>query len=199
MIQHNDDAALASLTVDDDTAESRLFMDIFEWIRPPPATPFSPIQKYLMEHYVERLSSILINIDGPINSLRSISVPRMVTSPMLTDALYATSARHLFICEGKAEYRTASFKYYNKASCALRDLIDGLGSAVSVEQREIMLLTSVFLCKYEIISGEVKNWRPHLRGLHKMFRICQKNGVEISQEMVSYIQSLWVILPNDQD
>lgn len=143
-----------------------------------------------MKHYVERLSLILINIDGPINSLRRISFPRMVASTMLSNALYATSSRHLSIYEGRAKYQIVSIKYYNKASSELRHSINDLGPSLSVEQSELMLLTSVFLCKYEIISGELKNWRPHLRGLQKMFNICQGIGINISEEMVSYIQSL---------
>jgi hypothetical protein len=169
---------------------SHFFMNIPGCIIPPPSTQLPPIEDYLMKHYVEKLSTILINIDGPINSLRSISFPRIVASSMVTNALYATSACHLSICERKAEYQMVSIKYYNRASSALRHLISDLGPSLSVEQRELMLLTSIFLCKYEIISGEPKNWRPHLRGLQKMFNISRHIKSNISEEMVSYIQSL---------
>ncbi|KAJ5087218.1 hypothetical protein N7456_010834 [Penicillium angulare] len=182
----NDEAGMAPIT---SSGTSSLSMNLSQWMTAPHATQSPSIEDHLRQHYVERLSSILINIDGPTNTLRSISFPRMVTSLMLTNALYATSARHLFIYEGRAEYQIASLEYYNKASCELRSLLNDLGSGLSIEQRELMLLTSVFLCKYEIISGEVKNWRPHLRGLQKMFSLCQRNGIKFSEEIVSYIQS----------
>lgn len=161
-----------------------------QWAKPLPMPRASPMEDYFLQHYIERSSSVLINVDGPTNSLRSIILPRAVTSSMLSNALFAISSLHASICDDNPEYRMTSLVYYNNASTALYRLISDFGSNTSVEGRELSLLASVFLCKYEIISGGTTNWRSHLRGLQKMFSIFKRSTPQLSQDLVSYIQSL---------
>lgn len=156
----------------------------------PPTPQVSTLEGYLRQHYIERLSSVLVNVDGPSNSLRCVILPRALVSPMLMDAIYATSSLHIFIWNKKSEHRISSLTYYNKAAAALHRLISNVGAHSTVEDRELSLLTSVFLCKYEIISGGLSNWRSHLQGLQKMFGIFQQNQVKLSFETESFVQSL---------
>lgn len=152
--------------------------------------PASTLETFLLQHYVERSSSVLLNVDGPANTLRSLVLPRASSSSMLTDAVYATSSRHVCVSNSEAHFRIAALTYYGKASTALQQALASFDCNTPTGDRELALLTSVFLCKYEIVAGGFKNWRPHLRGLHRMLRTFQISGSEISQDVVDYTQSL---------
>lgn len=152
----------------------------------------SSVERYLLHYYTFKLSTVLINVDSPSNPLRSVLLPRAVTSPTLMNALYATSALHAFVGNRDPDFRILSLAYYNKAVCALRHLMANLEPQRERADLEILLLTAVYLCKYEIISGGVSNWRSHLQGIQQLFEtsICQENISKLAPETVAYVQSL---------
>lgn len=150
----------------------------------------SPLESYLLQHYVERSSSVLVNVDGPANSLRNIVLPRAGVSSMLMNAIYAVSSRHASNSDSNAEFRVGALTYYGRATTALQDSLTAFHAETTIAEREIVLLTSVILCKYEIVAGGYKNWRSHLRGLYKMLCTFEEKGAKISSEVVSYVQSL---------
>lgn len=137
------------------------------------------------------MSRVLINVDGPSNPLRSVLLPRAVISPTLMNALYATSALHVFVGNRDPEFRTLALAYYNRAASALHHLIANLGPRTERADFEILLLTAVYLCLYEIISGG-SNWRFHLQGIQKLFdtSFFQENIAKMAPETVAYVQSL---------
>ncbi|KAL2418213.1 hypothetical protein ABEF95_004625 [Exophiala dermatitidis] len=149
----------------------------------------SATQHYLLQHYVERSSSVLLNVDGLTNNLRTLILPRVFGSSMLINAIFATSAGHLYIFNKNPEHRTGALTYYNKAAADLQNLIAKLESDITVADRESALLTSVFLCKYEIVSGGLNHWRSHLHGLQKMFSLFQQHDNGVSQNIASYVRS----------
>ena len=108
------------------------------------------------------------------------------------NALYATSALHAFTGNHDPDFRTVSLVYYNKATLALRHLIADLGRGKERADVEILLLTAVCLCKYEIISGGISNWRSHLQGIQKLLDAStfQENISRMAPETVAYLKSL---------
>lgn len=152
----------------------------------------SLMEQFLLHHYTFKMSALLINVDSSSNPLRKVLLPRAVVAPVLMDAIYATSALHVFVGNHNSEFRKASLGYYNKAASALHRLIADVSVQRNRTDLEVLLLTSVFLCKYEIISGGVSHWRSHLQGVQKMLDIFRKNQSKLATETVSYVQSLWV-------
>jgi hypothetical protein len=150
----------------------------------------SSFEGYLLQHYIDTLSVFLINCDSPSNPLRSVILPRAAASPILMNALCALSSWHIFACNQASELRVAALDYYSKATSALYHLLHRFNCYSDVGDCEIALLTSVFLCKYEIISGGVSNWRPHLQGIGNLLRAFPHAKSKLSQETITYIQSL---------
>jgi hypothetical protein len=146
----------------------------------------APIERHLLHHFIFKVATVLINVDGPSNPLRSVIIPRAVTSPTLMNALYATAALHAFAGNHDSEFRIASLVYYNRSVSALHELI----SKKTQADIEIQLLTAVLLCKYEIISGGVSTWLSHLQGIRKMFDMFQENITLLAPDTVAYVQSL---------
>jgi hypothetical protein len=148
------------------------------------------MERHLLHHYIFNMSTVLINVDGPSNPLRSVILPRAVPSPTLMNALYATSALHAFVGNRLPEFRIVSLAYYNKAVSALHDLISNFASHRGQGDLEIVLLTAVLLCKYEIISGGVSNWRSHLHGVRRLFNMFQESISALAPDTAAYLQSL---------
>ncbi|RDL38692.1 uncharacterized protein BP5553_03032 [Venustampulla echinocandica] len=134
-------------------------------------------ERWLFQYYVERLSGLLVNAIGHENPLRSLIVPRLLSSPLLLQTVCAVSALHRSsYADGdeRTTYQTAATGYYVQALADLRDLIlqgDTLLSDSGLLQ--IVLLSSIFLCKYEIIKDGVTSWRRHLEGLESFSRLLE--------------------------
>lgn len=145
---------------------------------------------YLLHHYIFKLCVVLINVDGPANPLRNVVLPRAVTSQTLMNALYATSALHVFVGKCDPKFRVASLAYYSKAVSGLLKSISNFSSPREPGEPEILLLTAVFLCKYEILSGGVSNWRSHLEAVRQLFTAVRQQQSRLAPETVAYVQSL---------
>jgi hypothetical protein len=117
---------------------------------------------------------LLVNAIGYENPLCSLIVPRVLSSSHLLQAVCAVSALHRAShAEGDARttYQAEATGYYVRAMSALRDLIPQVtlqqDDTVSNDsgRLEVALLSSIFLCKYEIIKDGVHNWRRHFQGI----------------------------------
>ena len=150
----------------------------------------SQMERYLLHHYTFLMSSILINVDSPTNPLRSVLLPRAVIFPGLKDALYAVAALHVSVGKDDPEFRITSLAYHDKALTAFHERISQVLQKPNRAELEVLLLTAVFLCKYEIISGGVSNWRSHLQGLKEMLEAFQSSNTKLATETTSYVQSL---------
>ncbi len=148
------------------------------------------MESYLLQHYIEKTSYVLLNVDGLTNNLRTLVLPRVIGSSMLTNAIYATSSQHVYFYSDNPEYHTEALTYYGKAAAALQHSIASFESSSAIADQETALLTSVFLCKYEIISGGLKLWRSHLRGLQKMLSYFRSHESRVSPDVASFVQSL---------
>ena len=153
--------------------------------------PASIMERCLLYHYTHRVSAVLVNVDGPSNPLRGVLLSRAVSSPTLMDALYATSAMHAFMGNRKAEFRKLSFAFYDKAINALRQAIANLDYQQDPTSLETLLLTSICLCKWEIISGGT-HWRAHFKGVKQLWEAdkVQNSLVQMDSETVAFIRSL---------
>lgn len=153
--------------------------------------PATMTERYLMHHYTNRVSAVLVNVDSPSNPLRSVLLPRALASPTLMDALYATSAMHAFMGNRKAEFRRLSLAFYNRAITALRQAIANLDAQHDPAAIETLLLTSIYLCKWEIISDGT-HWRAHFQGIRRLWETdkVQNSLAEMDSEAVAFIRSL---------
>ncbi|KAL6242637.1 hypothetical protein RBB50_010283 [Rhinocladiella similis] len=155
------------------------------------AQPQASLQeRYLLDHYIHRASVVLINVDGPLNPLRQVLVPRALISPTLMDALYAIAAYHVFVCNDDPDMKARSLAYYNSAASRLSCLIRDTAVLSSGQDLEILVLTTILLCKYEIISVG-PNWRQHLRGVQTMLDVYRNDLSRKAPETLSYAKSFF--------
>lgn len=158
----------------------------------------SPLEVRLFQYYVDNLSTRLTNVDGFWNPLRVLVLPRMFSSPALFHAVCAGASLHMArFTSGIVEYydQQARF-YYVQALSALNDMIPALnweqGTESSSMQHvdEIVLLTSIFLCKYEIIKDGMATWRCHLDGVETLFSSLASKYKGSRNDTIDYARSL---------
>lgn len=172
---------------------------------PPEVTGLNPAYAHCLLYYTVRLSRLLVMVDTPSNPLRDMVIPRMASSPMLLRAVCAVSACHLAQQRQDGSSRdengptatvvpsgdgTFGLRNYAQALSSLTRCLAGYARAdrSSVDQ---IVLTAVFLCKYEIIRGSTREWRHHLAGLTQLMRHpVTVSG--LSHEARKYLQSLYV-------
>lgn len=156
----------------------------------------------LFQYYVERLSGLLVNAIGYENPLCSLIVPRALSSSILLEAVCAVSALHRSShAEGdeRTTYQAEATGYYVRAMSDLRDLIPQVSSSrddtmpLDSGQLEIALLSSIFLCKYEIIKDGVHDWRRHLQGIETLAQLLGGDASTASMpDILRFTQSLYV-------
>lgn len=153
--------------------------------------PASSMDRCLLYYYTSRVSVVLVNVDSSSNPLRSVLLPRALSSPTLMDALYATSAMHAFMSNQKAEFQNLSLFFYFKAINALRQSIASLDVHQDPATLETLLLTSIYLCKWEIISGGI-HWRAHFKGIQQLWEAdkLQSSLALMDPEAAAFIKSL---------
>lgn len=153
--------------------------------------PASRMDRCLLYHYTYRVSVVLVNVDSSSNPLRSLLLPRALSSPTIMDALYATSAMHVFMGNQKAEFKKLSLFFYYKAINALRQSIASLDAHQDPATLETLLLTSIYLCKWEIISGGI-HWRTHFKGIQQLWEAnkFQSCLALMDPEAAAFIKSL---------
>ncbi|KAB5582955.1 fungal-specific transcription factor domain-containing protein [Coniochaeta sp. 2T2.1] len=151
---------------------------------------------WLFQYYVERLSGLLVNAIGHDNPLQSLIVPRVLSSPLLLRTVCAVSALHRssYAQDGETKYQTEATGYYVRALSDLREHVPFLHGKNNSVLLQTVLLSSIFLCKYEIIKDGVTNWRRHLKGIESFCQLLGGDGsaasipdvMEFAQSFITY-------------
>lgn len=151
----------------------------------------SSMELFLLQYHINRLCSILVNVDGPNNPMRSVLIPRAIVSPMLLDAICAVSACHL--SNDQPHLQSIALAYHTRALNALNSTLSRFYDSTSRDDaidREATSLTATFLCKYEIMNGSVTKWRQHLIGLENIVEM-EGFRIPMSKETSEYVRSLY--------
>lgn len=143
-------------------------------------------QQQLFQYYVERLSGILVNASGQGNPLRTLIIPLARTSPLLFQGVCAVSCIHRSgLMEGVQSrvYRNEAMGYYVQGLSSLKELLPAALDTTSLRFDRVaapsgeqlllfqtLLLSAIFLCKFEIIKDGVTNWRKHLDGVVSFYK-----------------------------
>lgn len=132
------------------------------------------LETHYLQYHVEQGSKLLANLENDENPLRSLLIPRALSSPLLMNAVCAVSAmhfsnrlRHNNNNSWSNNAQTAAANYYVRALRGLRTTITNYYSNTGSFPEEA-LLTVALLCKYEIVRGSVKQWAGHLNALQKL-------------------------------
>ncbi|KAB5566306.1 fungal-specific transcription factor domain-containing protein [Coniochaeta sp. 2T2.1] len=151
---------------------------------------------WLFQYYVERLSGLLVNAIGHENPLQSLIVPRVLSSPLLLRTVCAVSALHRssYAQDGGTMFQTEATGYYVRALSDLREHVPLLHGKDNSGLLQTVLLSSIFLCKYEIIKDGVTNWRRHLKGIESFCQLLGGDGsaapmpdvMEFAQSFITY-------------
>ncbi|PYH78893.1 C6 transcription factor [Aspergillus uvarum CBS 121591] len=123
-------------------------------------------ETHYLQYHMELGSKLLANLESADNPLRSLIIPRALSSSLLMKALCAVSATH---CANRlaahSEAQTAATMYYIQT-------LNGLQSVISEHPAgrfpDEAILAVALLCKYEIVRGSVKQWVAHLNALQKL-------------------------------
>ena len=138
----------------------------------------SSSERSLFHYYVARLSGLLVNAIGYDNPLQSLIVPRATSSQLLLHTICAVSAlhrSHYSAGHDKTLDETRATGYYVRSLAALKELMPTI-SPTDHPMVQNALLSSVFLCKYEIIKDGVSSWRRHLDGIQSLSRLLDKES-----------------------
>lgn len=136
-------------------------------------------EAHYLQYHIEQGSRLLANLENDDNPLRSLLVPRALTSSLLRKATCAMSAMHF---SNRAQdgfvARTAATNYYIQTVRQLRGMLAGDsdspvagtsgGGGVGGSTPDELILAVGVLCKYEIVRGSVRQWAIHLDALRKL-------------------------------
>lgn len=151
------------------------------------ANHVSTLEMHYLQYYVEQGSKLLANLETDENPLRSLILPRALTSPLLMKAVCAVSAIHLGNRSlDSSTTETAAAGYYIRT---LRGLRSTLAECPSSLFRDDTILAVAFLCKYEIVRGSVKQWAVHLDALQKLV-ISRGGFVCLDRETAEFVWGL---------
>lgn len=133
---------------------------------------------YFLQYYIECLCPVLVMIDMPTNPLRILLPQSALSSSMLLQAVCAVSACHMAqrtvsVASNYTQVELDAVRYYTRAIDQLNTSLPCYSTAHCCLSDEI-LLTTVFLCKYEIVRGSTNLWRQHLMGLERLLNIQQR-------------------------
>lgn len=137
---------------------------------------------------MEQGSRLLSNLESDDNPLRSILIPRAMSSPLLMKAVCAVSALHLANRSQGFGAHTAAVKYYSGTLSGLRTALDKCTTEVFPDDA---MLAVGLLCKYEIVRGSVKQWVVHLNALQRL--IVSRGGfASMDRDAAEFLRGLYV-------
>ena len=156
-------------------------------------THLTPLETHYLQYHVEQGSKLLANLETTENPLRSLIIPRALSSPLLMKAMCALSAMHFsnrsFDSFGVGiDAQTAATKYYIQTMKGIRmALAEDPGGGVSDE----VVLAVGLLCKYEIVRGSVRQWAVHLGALQRL--VISKGGyAALDRDTAEFLCGLYV-------
>ncbi|KAJ5554251.1 hypothetical protein N7513_004210 [Penicillium frequentans] len=122
-------------------------------------------ESHYLQYHVQQGSRLLANLESDDNPLRSLLIPRVMSSPLLMRAVCAVSALHLANRSQGYSAQTASATFYGRTLEGIRSvLVESSPEALSDDT----MLAVGLLCKYEIVRGSVKQWVVHLNALQRL-------------------------------
>ncbi|KAJ5247350.1 hypothetical protein N7468_002333 [Penicillium chermesinum] len=127
---------------------------------------------HYLQYHVEEGSKLLANLESDDNPLRSLLIPRAMSSPLLMKAICAVSALHLANRSQTFSALTASANFYGRTLAGLRA---ALNDSTQGSLTDDAMLAVGLMCKYEIVRGSVKQWGVHLSALQRM--IASRGGL----------------------
>ncbi|KAL3478227.1 fungal-specific transcription factor domain-containing protein [Aspergillus californicus] len=153
----------------------------------------SNLDTHYLQYHMEKGSKLLANLEIDENPLRSLIIPRALSSPVLMNALCALSAIHFSNRAQNgwsAENEGASY-YIN----SMRELRTSLTNSHVRPFPDDSILAVALLCKYEIVRGSVKQWAVHLDALETL--VISRGGLtHLHQETAEFIQGLFIYANN---
>ncbi|GES63048.1 C6 transcription factor [Aspergillus terreus] len=126
----------------------------------------SNIESHYLQYHMEHGSRLLANLENDENPLRSLVIPRALSSPLLMKALCALSAMHFANrSQNSLCAQNTAADYYGQTLSGLRSVLAGNpGGALPDES----IIAVGLLVKYEIVRGSVQQWSVHLDALEKL-------------------------------
>lgn len=143
-------------------------------------------ETHYLQYHVEFGSRLLANLESDDNPLRSLLIPRAISSPLLMKAVCALSALHLANRSAGFSAQTAAAGFYGRALSGIRTAI--ADSATNGLSDDTMLAVGL-LCKYEVVRGSVKQWVVHLNALQRL--IASRGGlVAMDRDAAEFLRGL---------
>ncbi|KAJ5336008.1 uncharacterized protein N7506_004030 [Penicillium brevicompactum] len=145
-------------------------------------------ETHYLQYHMEQGSRLLANLESDDNPLRSILIPRAMSSPLLMKAVCAVSALHLANRSQGFGAHTAAVNYYSGTLSGLRS---ALGECSTELLPDDAMLAVGLLCKYEIVRGSVKQWVVHLNALQRL--IVSRGGfASMDRDAAEFLRGLFV-------
>ncbi|KAJ5431015.1 hypothetical protein N7445_008747 [Penicillium cf. griseofulvum] len=155
-------------------------------------SPLSTHETHYLQYHMEQGSRLLANLESDDNPLRSLLIPRAMSSPLLMKAVCAVSALHLANRSQGFGAHTAAVKYYSGTLSGLRRALDKCSTEAFPDDA---MLAVGLLCKYEIIRGSVKQWVIHLNALQRL--IVSRGGfASMDRDAAEFLRGLFVYASN---
>ncbi|KAL2828757.1 fungal-specific transcription factor domain-containing protein [Aspergillus cavernicola] len=151
------------------------------------------LETHYLQYHMEKGSKLLANLETDENPLRSLIIPRALSSPVLMNALCALSAIHF---SNRAPYSWAA---ENEGAGYYINTMRGLRTTLTKSHAHLFpddaILAVALLCKYEIVRGSVKQWAIHLDALETLV-ISRGGFTHLNQETAEFIRGLFVYANN---
>lgn len=193
LVDFDDRLSIESYSLNEESSQSEY--------TPPYASPRSslylahltPLETHYLQYHVEQGSKLLANLETTENPLRSLIIPRALSSPLLMKAMCALSAMHFFNRSFDSfgvgvSAQTAATKYYIQTMKGIRmALAEDPGGGVSDE----VVLAVGLLCKYEIVRGSVRQWAVHLGALQRLV-ISRGGYASLDRDTAEFLCGLYV-------
>ncbi|KAL4808467.1 fungal-specific transcription factor domain-containing protein [Aspergillus unguis] len=149
----------------------------------------SNLDTHYLQYHTEKGSKLLANLETDENPLRSLIIPRALSSPLLMNALCALSAIHF---SNRAPY---SWSAPNEGASYYIETMRGLRTALMTCQARNLpndaALAIAMLCKYELVRGSVKQWTVHMDALQKL--VFSKGGfAQLEPDTAEFIRGFLV-------
>lgn len=122
-------------------------------------------ESHYLQYHMEEGSRLLANLESDGNPLRSILIPRALSSPLLMKAVCAVSALHLANRSHGLGAQTAAADFYGGTLRGIRTAL--VERSTDLLPDDAMLAVGL-LCKYEIVRGSVTQWSVHLDALQRL-------------------------------
>ncbi|PYI10565.1 C6 transcription factor [Aspergillus sclerotiicarbonarius CBS 121057] len=153
----------------------------------------SQLETHYLQYHTELGSKLLANLESEDNPLRSLIIPRALSSPLVLKALCAVSATHFANrSRDKLEAQTAATSYYVRTLSGLQSTLAKHSAGAFPDET---ILAVALLCKYEIVRGSVKQWTVHLNALQKL--IIARGGVgALSEDTREFVSGFYIYAYN---